>query len=121
MSTRLFVGNLPSRITEAELADYFGEGRRTVVDVKIVLDRDTGRSRGFAFVELSTPAEAVEVLSEFQGRDLMGRPINLAEAKARSPRPSGGAGYGASRDYGEDTGHVAFDPGTAPKSLGYRG
>ena len=58
MATRLFVGNLSYRVTEPELKQVFEEGGRNVVEVKIVTDRDTGRSRGFAFVEMGSDAEA---------------------------------------------------------------
>jgi RNA recognition motif-containing protein len=106
MGSRLFVGNLSYQITEAELRDIFAENGRTVVDAKIVLDRDTGRPRGFAFIEMSNENEAAEVQKAFDGREVQGRTINVSEARARSPRPpgersyGGGAGYGGGGSYG---------------------
>lgn len=103
MGSRLFVGNLSYQITEAELRELFGENGRTVVDAKIVLDRDTGRPRGFAFIEMSSDAEAAEVQKAFDGREVQGRTINVSEARARTARAPGersqgggfGGGYGA--------------------------
>ena len=93
MATRLFVGNLSYRVTEPELQQVFSEGGRNVVEVKIVMDRDTGRSRGFAFVEMGTDADAASAIETLSGRDVLGRTINGSEARARTPRPPG-AGWG---------------------------
>ena len=98
MATRLFVGNLSYRVTEPELKEVFEEGGRNVVEVKIVTDRDTGRSRGFAFVEMGSDAEASGAIESLGGREIAGRPINISEARARTPRGpgnwSGGGGGG---------------------------
>lgn len=94
MATRLFVGNLSYRVTEPELKQVFEEGGRNVVEVKIVTDRDTGRSRGFAFVEMGSDAEASVVIESLSGREIAGRPINISEARARTPRAPGGAWSG---------------------------
>ncbi|HEY6478295.1 MAG TPA: RNA-binding protein [Polyangia bacterium] len=93
MGTRLYVGNLSYTVTEPELRDAFAEGGRNVVEVKIVMDRDTGRPRGFAFVEMGSDDEASAAISSLTGREIQGRPINVSEARARAPR-SGGGGYG---------------------------
>ena len=93
MGTRLYVGNLSYNVTEGELRDVFAEGGRNVVEVKIVMDRDTGRPRGFAFVEMGSDDEATAAISSLSGREIQGRPINVSEARARAPR-SGGGGYG---------------------------
>jgi RNA recognition motif-containing protein len=93
MGTRLYVGNLSYNVTEGELRDVFAEGGRNVVEVKIVMDRDTGRPRGFAFVEMGSDDEANGAISSLTGREIQGRPINVSEARARAPR-SGGGGYG---------------------------
>jgi RNA recognition motif-containing protein len=93
MGKRLYVGNLSYNVTEGELRDVFAEGGRNVVEVKIVMDRDTGRPRGFAFVEMGTDDEATAAISSLSGRDIQGRPINVSEARERAPR-SGGGGYG---------------------------
>src|SRR3954464_1074038 len=93
MGTRLYVGNLSYNVTEPELRDVFAEGGRNVVEVKIVMDRDTGRPRGFAFVEMGSDDEASQAIQSLTGREVQGRAINVSEARARAPR-SGGGGYG---------------------------
>jgi RNA recognition motif-containing protein len=95
MGTRLFVGNLSYKVTEPELREVFEEGGRNVVEVKIVTDRDTGRSRGFAFVEMGSDDDASQAIQTLAGREVAGRPINVSEARARTPRaPGGGGGWG---------------------------
>jgi cold-inducible RNA-binding protein len=97
MGTRLYVGNLSYNVTEQELREVFAEGGRTVSEVKLVLDRDTGRPRGFAFVEMGSDQDASAAIETLGGRQIQGRPINVSEARARTPRPGGfggGAGYG---------------------------
>src|SRR4051794_26596979 len=94
MGTRLYVGNLSYNVTEPELRDVFAEGGRNVVEVKIVMDRDTGRPRGFAFVEMGSDDEATAVISSLTGREIQGRPISVSEARARAPRAGGGGGGG---------------------------
>jgi RNA recognition motif-containing protein len=83
-------------VTEADLREVFGEAG-SVADVKVVLDRDTGRPRGFAFVEMSTDAEAGKATESLNGRDIQGRAINVSEARERS---GGGGGGGGGRGYG---------------------
>jgi RNA recognition motif-containing protein len=112
MGTRLYVGNLSYNVTEPELKDVFGENGRNVKEVKVVLDRDTGRPRGFAFVEMTTDAEAAQAIETLNGRDIQGRPINVSEARERAPRGGGGGGgFGGGggggrggRDHGEGHG-----------------
>jgi RNA recognition motif-containing protein len=95
MGTRLYVGNLSYNVTEPELREAFAEEGRNVVEVKIVMDRDTGRPRGFAFVEMGSDAEANAAISSLTGREIQGRPINVSEARERAPRGGGGGGgYG---------------------------
>src|SRR5450755_650602 len=96
MGARLFVGNLSFDTNELELRDLFGQSG-TVVDAKIVTDRDTGRSRGFAFVEMRTPAEATEAISQVNGRDMGGRTLKVNEAEERNSRPRDAAGSGSRR------------------------
>jgi RNA recognition motif-containing protein len=93
MGKRLYVGNLSYSVTEADLREVFAEGG-SVADVKVVLDRDTGRPRGFAFVEMSTDAEASKVLETLNGRDVQGRAINVSEARERTGGGGGGGGGG---------------------------
>jgi RNA recognition motif-containing protein len=103
MGTRLYVGNLSYNVTEPELREAFAEGGRNVVEVKIVLDRDTGRPRGFAFVEMGSEQEATQVIEGLNGREIQGRPINVSEARERAPRGGGGGGgYGGGRGRDRD-------------------
>jgi RNA recognition motif-containing protein len=95
MGTRLYVGNLSYNVTEPELREAFGEGGRNVVEVKIVMDRESGRPRGFAFVEMGSSEDASAVIETLNGRSIQGRPINISEARERTPRSGGGGGgYG---------------------------
>jgi RNA recognition motif-containing protein len=95
MGTRLYVGNLSYNVTEPELREAFGEEGRNVVEVKVVMDRDTGRPRGFAFVEMGSDAEASAAITSLTGREIQGRAINVSEARERAPRGGGGGGgYG---------------------------
>lgn len=96
MGTRVYVGNLPFSTTEEQLRALFEEGGRRVSGVKLITDRFTGRSRGFAFVEMETEDDAKAVISTLSGRDLGGRPLTVSEARERSPREGGGSG----RDHG---------------------
>ena len=121
MGTRLFVGNLSYRMSEQELKEVFEEGGRSVVEVKIVTDRETGRSRGFAFVEMGSDAEATAAIEALAGREVAGRPINVSEARARTPRAPGGErggwGAGPSAGYGGGGG----ERGGRGRDTGYEG
>jgi RNA recognition motif-containing protein len=94
MGTRLYVGNLSYNVTEPELREVFAENGRNVVEVKIVMDRETGRPRGFAFVEMGTAEEAATAIEALTGRAVQGRPISVSEARERTPRTGGGGGGG---------------------------
>ena len=85
MGKRLYVGNLPYRMSEEELADVFAQAGE-VTDVAIVIDRDTGRSKGFGFVEMAEDAGAQTALQELNGTQVGGRTIKVAEANPRPPR-----------------------------------
>jgi hypothetical protein len=91
MSTKLYVGNLAFRTTSQELQDLFAQAG-TVQSASVVEDRETGRSRGFAFVEMSTNAEAEAAIEQFNGKDLGGRALKVNEAKPRESRSGGGGG-----------------------------
>ena len=93
MGRRLSVGHLSYGVTEAELRETFAEAGE-VVDVKVVLDRDTGRPRGFAFVELSNDGEAAKAIETMKGRELQGRAMNVSEARERTGGGGGGGGGG---------------------------
>jgi RNA recognition motif-containing protein len=101
METKLYVGNLPYTATEEELQAMFA-GAGTVKTVTVVRDRDTGRSRGFAFVEMETQAEAQKAISMMNGKDLGGRALTVNMARPREERsggrPGGSRGGGGGRD-----------------------
>lgn len=97
MGNKLYVGNLPYSATEQALTDMFGQCG-TVVSAKIITDRDTGRSKGFGFVEMSSDAEAQEAIKKFHEADFEGRPMTVNEAKPMAPRENrGGGGFGGGR------------------------
>jgi len=85
----LYVGNLPHSTTEAELRNLF-EPHGPVEKVTLVTDRDTGRSRGFGFVEMTNATEADKAISALNGQDLGGRPLTINEAKPKSDHSRGG-------------------------------
>jgi len=88
---KLYVGNLPWSTTEDDLRQMFGE-HGDVESVALITDRETGRSRGFAFVEMDTEG-AEKAISEFNGKDMGGRALRVNEAQDK-PRRSGGGGSG---------------------------
>src|SRR5678815_5343386 len=96
MSTKLYVGNLAFQTTNQELEQLFGQAG-TVHSASVVEDRDTGRSRGFAFVEMSSEEEATSAIAQFNGKEVGGRALKVNEAKPRENR-GGGGGRGFSND-----------------------
>jgi len=97
---KLFVGNLPHSTTEAELRTLF-EPHGKVDQVSLVTDRDTGRSRGFAFVEMADAGEAEKAIAALNGKELGGRALNINEARPKTDRGPGGArGGGGGRPGG---------------------
>ena len=90
MSTKLYVGNLAFGVTSDDLQEHFAQAG-TVESAKVVEDRDTGRSRGFGFVEMASPEEAMAAIEQFNGQDLDGRNLVVNEAR---PREEGGGGRG---------------------------
>ena len=93
MSTRLYVGNLSFNTTGDTVREHF-EAVGTVTDVHLVMDRDTGRPRGFAFVTMGSPADATKAISEMNGKTVDGRPLRVNEAEERPGRGGGGGGGG---------------------------
>jgi len=89
-NTRLFVGNLPYATTEQELRDLFGRGGAKVASVRVITDFDSGRSKGYAFVELSSAEEGEAAVRDLNGSDLGGRSIVVSPARPR--QPGGGPG-----------------------------
>jgi RNA recognition motif-containing protein len=97
MGKKLYVGNLPFSATDQILVDTFSQCG-TVESAKIIIDRDSGRSKGFGFVEMSSDAEANDAISKFNGADYDGRAMTVNEARPMVPRETrGGFGGGASR------------------------
>ena len=92
MNNKLFVGNVSYDTTELQLQDLFG-AHGPVEDVNLVMDRVTGRPRGFAFVTMSTPEAAQTAIQALSGKSLNGRDITVTEARPREER-GGGGGYG---------------------------
>jgi len=96
MSTKLFVGNLSFKTTENDLQDAFA-AHGTVVETNLMMDRMTGRPRGFAFVTMSTPEEAQKAIDALQGKEFDGRALTVNIARPREERPGGGGGGGRDR------------------------
>ena len=93
MSTKLFVGNLSFKTTENDLQDAFA-ACGTVVETNIMMDRMTGRPRGFAFVTMSSPEEAQKAIEVLHGKDFDGRALTVNVARPREERAGGGGGGG---------------------------
>ena len=100
MTKKLYVGNISFQTTNEDLAQAFGQ-HGTVTSAQVIMDRETGRSRGFAFVEMSDGAEAA--VAAMNGADFMGRTLTVNEARPREER-SGGGGGGYRGGYGGDRG-----------------
>jgi RNA recognition motif-containing protein len=101
MSTKLYVGNLAFQTTTQDLQQLFGQAG-TVQSASVVEDRDTGRSRGFAFVEMSSEEEATSAIDQFNGKEVGGRMLKVNEARPRENRGGGGGrgGFGGNRGGG---------------------
>lgn len=92
MGKKLYVGNLPFSATDQDLNDIFAQVGQ-VTSAKVIMDRESGRSKGFAFVEFANDDEAAKAISQFNGSDYNGRPMVVNEARPMAPR-EGGAGRG---------------------------
>ena len=104
MSAKLFVGNLSFNITENDLQDAFA-AHGTVVEANLMMDRATGRPRGFAFVTMSTDEEAQKAIDGMNGKDMGGRALTVNVARPREERPGGGGGGGGRRrEFGGSSG-----------------
>ena len=99
MGRKLYVGNLPYSATEQSLREAFAASG-TVDSVSLITDRDTGQSKGFAFVEMATDREAQAATQAMNGKMLDGRQIKVNEAKPRESRGGGGGGGGGRGGYG---------------------
>jgi RNA recognition motif-containing protein len=91
METKLFVGNLSWDVSESALQEAFSQ-HGPVSEVKVVMDRDTGKPRGFAFVTMGTKEAADAAIKAMNGAELQGRALTVNEARAREERPGGGRG-----------------------------
>lgn len=98
MGKKLYVGNLSFNVDSNQLTDLFAEFG-TVDSVNVITDLDTGRSKGFAFVEMSADGEAQAAIQKLNGMDLSGRAMNISEAKPQEPRTGGGGGFKQRRSY----------------------
>lgn len=86
MANKLFVGSLAFSATDDDLAQFFSQAG-TVQSAKVIMDRDTNRSKGFGFVEMGNDSEAQKAIEMLNGKDLNGRPVNVSEARPREERP----------------------------------
>ena len=93
MGRKLYVGNLPYSVTEDSLRETFS-ACGTVDSANMITDRDTGQSKGFGFVEMSSDSEAQKEIQELNGTTMDNRQIKVNEAKPKAPRGGGGGGYG---------------------------
>jgi len=101
MSKKLYVGNLAFQTTSQDLQQLFGQAG-TVESASVIEDRDTGQSKGFAFVEMSTQEEAAAAIEQFNGKEVAGRALKVNEARPRENRSGGGGGGG--RGFGGNRG-----------------
>ena len=101
MATKLFIGSLAWGTTDDSLKDFFS-AVGTVVSANVIVDRETNRSKGFGFVEMSSDEEAKAAVDQLNGKELDGRPIVVNEARPREERPrtsGGGGGFGGGNSY----------------------
>ncbi|HVT19337.1 MAG TPA: RNA-binding protein [Thermoanaerobaculia bacterium] len=126
MGRKLFVGNLNFDTTSDDLKELFAKAG-TCESAQVMTDRATGRSRGFAFVEMSSESEAQKAISDFHGQDFQGRNLNVNEARERTPGPprggysrdSGGGGFGGGGgDFGGGFGGFRSPGGHKPRKDG---
>ena len=102
--TNIYVGNLSFRATEDDVRNAFA-AHGDVSSVNIIMDRETGRSRGFAFVEMANADEASSAIDAINGQEIAGRGVTVNEARPRTDRPRGGGGGGGGGGrYGDDRG-----------------
>jgi RNA recognition motif-containing protein len=93
MGKKLYVGNLPYSVGDSELQRLF-EAHGSVVSAQVIMDRDTGRSKGFGFVEMGNDSEAQAAIADMNGKEIDGRSLTVNEAR---PKPEGGGGRGGGR------------------------
>ena len=111
MSKKLYVGNLAFQTTGQDLQQLFAQAG-TVESASVIEDRDTGRSKGFAFVEMSTEEEAAAAIEQFNGKEVGGRALKVNEARPRENSGGGGGrGFGGNRGGGGGFGRGGSNPG----------
>jgi cold-inducible RNA-binding protein len=96
MGKKLYVGNLPFSATDDQLRDHFSQAG-SVASAQVIMDRFSGRSKGFGFVEMSSDEEASKAISMFNGQDMAGRALTVSEARPKEPREGGFGGGGGGR------------------------
>ena len=116
---KLYIGNLPFSATDADLREVFGQ-HGTVTDSVVMMDRTTGRSRGFGFITMSTPDEGHAAIAGLSGADLGGRKLTVNEARPMEDRPRGGGGGGGGGYSGGGGGYRGGSSGGGGGG-GYRG
>lgn len=99
MGKKLYVGNLPFTTTDSDLNEIFTQVGQ-VSSAKVIMDRDSGRSKGFGFVEMNSDEEAQNAITQFNGAQLNGRPLTVNEARPMAPRAGGPAAGGSNRGFG---------------------
>jgi cold-inducible RNA-binding protein len=124
MDTKIYVGNLPYNTTEDDLRTLFAQAG-TVSSVTLIKDRDTGQSKGFAFVEMSSQSEAEKAIQTFNGYSMANRPLKVNMARPREERGfggggGGGGGYGDRRGGGGGGGGFNRGPGGKARGGGQR-
>ncbi len=98
MGKKLYVGNLPYSATDSTLNQLFSQVG-AVASAQVIMDRDSGRSKGFGFVEMTSEADASSAIQKLNGQDLDGRALTVNEAKPQAPRENrGGGGFGGGRN-----------------------
>jgi cold-inducible RNA-binding protein len=103
MGKKLYVGNLPYAVRDNDLHQAFS-AYGEVTSAQVMMERDTGRSKGFGFVEMSGDAEAQAAIEGLHGQELSGRALVVNEARPKAPRPPRSGGYGDRGDFGGDRG-----------------
>ncbi len=98
MNSKLYVGNIGFDVTENDLQDAFA-ACGTVVEANLMMDRDSGRPRGFGFVTMGSPEEAQKAISALNGADLKGRNLTVNEARPKEERSGGGGSRGGGREH----------------------
>jgi len=101
MGKKLYVGNLAFSVTDQDLGNTFAQFG-TVESSKVITDRDTGRSKGFGFVEMSSENEAADAIAKLNGTEQNGRAMTVNEAKPQAPRDNRGGGGGGGRSFGKN-------------------